>query len=222
MESPYIGTNAIRRSYTQRNGEWRNFDGVCHHYDRITCNFNADPKFRVIISYIVAIYSMKNISNGKMAFKKNISQSSANGRWFVTDPLPELAIGVSLNLVFLEVNHISFLHSHHVPIEFGVSLFPYENSLLYFAKYQFILSAKNLDVVQIRKNCYFPLMFRYCREDIMINYLKIVILFAISQILSSLFSYHFHRWFCVYFPLRDLKLILVTEKRGVYPRIPNE
>ena len=55
----------------------------------------------------------------------------------------------SLNLVFLEVNHISLKVHAPVPIEGGASLFPYENSLSYFAMYKFILSAKNLDVVQI-------------------------------------------------------------------------
>ena len=55
----------------------------------------------------------------------------------------------SLNLVFLEVNnHISLKVHAPVPIEGGASLFPYANSLSYFARYQFIFSAK-YDVVQI-------------------------------------------------------------------------
>ena len=57
--------------------------------------------------------------------------------------------GKNSNLVFLEVNHISLKVHAPVPIEGGAGLFPYENSLSYFARYQSILSAQNIDVVQI-------------------------------------------------------------------------
>ena len=51
-----------------------------------------------------------------------------------------------------------------IPIKGGAGLFPYENSLSYFARYQFIFSAKNLDDVQIQLVASFLVMFSYCRE----------------------------------------------------------
>ena len=80
------------------------------------------------------------------------------------DPRLELAVGGVLELGVLEVNHI-FGSSHPIPIEGGAGLFSYEskNSLSYFARYQFILSAQNFDDVQIRLVSFW-VMLSYCRE----------------------------------------------------------
>ena len=70
----------------------------------------------------------------------------------LSDPLPELSVGgvLELDLGVSRSKSSVFETSRPVPIEGGAGLLPYENSLSYFARWQFIFSAKNLDVVQIR------------------------------------------------------------------------
>ena len=56
----------------------------------------------------------------------------------LTDPLPELAIGGVLELELGVSRSESYISesSRPVPIEDGAGLFPYENSLSYFTRYQ--------------------------------------------------------------------------------------
>ena len=76
----------------------------------------------------------------------------------LTDPLLELAAGGVLELgVSRSESHI-FKSSHTPSLLRGAGLFPYENSLSFFAMYQLIFSAKNPDVVQIQLMAIFWVM----------------------------------------------------------------
>ena len=93
------------------------------------------------------------------------------------DPLPELTVGGVLEFGASRSKSYIFESSRPVPIKGG--LVSYEISLSYFARYQFIPSAKNLDVVQIRLVASFLVMFSYCIE-IVGNFVPLYVLRQVS------------------------------------------
>ena len=85
----------------------------------------------------------------------------------LTDPLPDLAVDdvLELKLGVSRSELYTFESSPSPgPIEDGAGLFSYENSLYYFARYQFIFYAKDLDVFRILLVASLLIMFSYCRE----------------------------------------------------------